>query len=271
MSEPARRSTYRELLPDPSLRELVECYWFRTTPAVDGPGPSVRVLPDGCMDVLFVLGEPALRPAPRPSCYVVGPMRSALLVEGVGGEDTVGVRFRPGAGPTFLALPAHALTDDVAPLDGVWTESVELRERLLADSRSEARAGVLDAALGRRLPSAWSCRDRDVLCACRRMAEGEVTSVGQLLTGAGVGRRQLERRFRAAVGLAPGETLRVARLRRAVELLLGRPELGLARVALRAGYYDQPHLTRDFRELAGTPPGRYRRERSRPFSSDPTA
>ena len=47
---------------------------------------------------------------------------------------------------------------------------------------------------------------------------------------------------------------RVARFRRAERLLRAPAHRSIAAVALTCGYYDQAHLNRDFRELAGCPP-----------------
>ncbi|MDT5240331.1 MAG: hypothetical protein QOD97_2529, partial [Mycobacterium sp.] len=43
---------YHEQPPPTRLRELVECAWV-----VDGPGGPVRVLPDGCMDLIRMDGR----------------------------------------------------------------------------------------------------------------------------------------------------------------------------------------------------------------------
>ena len=40
----------------------------------------------------------------------------------------------------------------------------------------------------------------------------------------------------------------------------GLPRLGWAGVAAEAGFFDQAHLIRDFRLIAGTTPGRYLEE-----------
>lgn len=48
---------------------------------------------------------------------------------------------------------------------------------------------------------------------------------------------------------------RVLRLRRAVDLL--RAGVAPAEVAARAGYADQPHLSREVRALAGRSPGQF--------------
>jgi transcriptional regulator GlxA family with amidase domain len=49
---------------------------------------------------------------------------------------------------------------------------------------------------------------------------------------------------------------RIIRLRRAVKLL--RQGCALADVAVACGYYDQAHMTRDFRDLAGHSPGEWK-------------
>ena len=61
--------------------------------------------------------------------------------------------------------------------------------------------------------------------------------------------------FRDAVGLAPKTWSRVQRFRRAVLGL--HADAGPASVAAM-GFADQPHLTREFRLIAGMTPARYR-------------
>jgi methylphosphotriester-DNA--protein-cysteine methyltransferase len=70
-----------------------------------------------------------------------------------------------------------------------------------------------------------------------------------------LGLRQLERRFRAAVGLPPKALARVLRFQ-AVLHAVGQGAGSWAGVALDHGYFDQPHLIRDFQELAGETPAR---------------
>ncbi|MFG2112286.1 helix-turn-helix domain-containing protein [Streptomyces sp. NPDC048718] len=67
--------------------------------------------------------------------------------------------------------------------------------------------------------------------------------------------RHLESRFREQIGLSPKRLARVPRLRHAVEEpTAGR---GAADTATVCGFYDQSPLGREFRELAGMPPGRW--------------
>ncbi|WP_406372869.1 AraC family transcriptional regulator [Streptomyces sp. NBC_00647] len=67
----------------------------------------------------------------------------------------------------------------------------------------------------------------------------------------------LVRAFSGAFGIAPHQYLMSRRVDRARRLLLdGRPP---GEVAITTGFYDQSHLTRQFRRLVGVTPGRYAR------------
>ena len=77
-----------------------------------------------------------------------------------------------------------------------------------------------------------------------------------LASEAGLSLRQLERRFLADVGVAPKAFARMVRLQSALRRIAGGQ--ALAEVALACGYYDQPHMARDFSRLAETSPAAWR-------------
>jgi AraC-like DNA-binding protein len=71
---------------------------------------------------------------------------------------------------------------------------------------------------------------------------------------AGLSRRSVERRVARATGLTRGTIRQIRRAERAVALLdRGVPPLEVAR---RAGYADQPHLTRSLKRFVGQTPSR---------------
>jgi transcriptional regulator GlxA family with amidase domain len=76
----------------------------------------------------------------------------------------------------------------------------------------------------------------------------------------GLSRRQLARLFRERVGIAPKSLGRLGRFQRVLRALESQAGGPLARVALAAGYFDQAHMTRDFRLIAGVTPGGYVRQ-----------
>src|SRR5215207_6817705 len=108
-----------EYPPPAALAPFVDAFWSRTSgrpPVVDAG--SQRILPDGCLDIVF---------GPR-HATVVGAMTRAIVVPAAGGAGMVGVRFRPGMATAFLRIPAAALTDDRAPLEAVWSDGAEVAD-----------------------------------------------------------------------------------------------------------------------------------------------
>jgi AraC family transcriptional regulator len=66
------------------------------------------------------------------------------------------------------------------------------------------------------------------------------------------------RQFKAATGLAPYQFVIARRVERAQQLLCARQEVGLAEVALSAGFSDQSQLCFHFKRIVGVTPRRFR-------------
>ena len=229
------RMQYREQPPPRALAPWVACTWERR----DGGDAPVRVLPDGCIDIIWTQGEGAV---------VVGANTTAFVVALPAGTHVVGVRMRPGAAPPLLGLDGAALRDGQAPLHELWGDDGRLLEELLQDSPD--RPGALLAAIA---PRAAAARAPDPLvqAAVARLGR-DALAVGELAGRLFVSERQLRRRVGSAVGYGPKRLARVLRLERALAAARGGEEL--ARVAAGAGYADQAHFAGDCRELAGVPP-----------------
>lgn len=69
-----------------------------------------------------------------------------------------------------------------------------------------------------------------------------------------VSERQLRNLFSEGVGLSPKHYARIDRVR---QVLTEAPRADWAELAAATGYYDQSHMTSDFRTLMGVPPKSY--------------
>jgi len=92
-------------------------------------------------------------------------------------------------------------------------------------------------------------------------------AIQKLADEVGWSRRHLTERFRAEFGVAPKTAARMLRFDRVRRLLATTSPSSVADAAIAAGYFDQAHLTRDFREFAGCSPGRWLAEEF-PFLQD---
>jgi len=135
--------------------------------------------------------------------------------------------------------------------------SPRLVEQLYEAASWDARFDLLDRTILLRLEQTPSA-PADVTWAWRRLREtsGRL-AIGELATELGCSRRHLTSRFRDQIGPPPKTVARIMRFRRVVRLLERDAGTRLAEVAQDCGYYDQAHLNRDFRELAGTTPSTY--------------
>ena len=93
-----------------------------------------------------------------------------------------------------------------------------------------------------------------------RAARGTVRLRGVART-LGISERHLRRVFHEATGIGAKSFHRIHRLNRAVALADTAARPAWARIAARAGYYDQSHLIQEFVLLTGTPPAQLHRER----------
>ena len=210
-----------------------------------GFGPTLRV------------SGPGEAPRERDS-FVAAVNDSHAITEYEGVSRGLQVNLSPLGAHMLFGLAMHELSDLVVPLEDVLgTAAPLLVERLYEAGDWEARFDLLDALVASRVAEARE-PSPDVVRAWRRLLEtdGRVP-IGSLTAELGCSRRHLIARFREQIGPAPKTAARIMRFRRATRLLSLDDGRRFAEIALDCGYYDQAHLNRDFRELAGTTPGAY--------------
>jgi AraC-like DNA-binding protein len=243
---------------DPRLARYVASIAFSSD---DGEAPSarpIRVVPDGCVDVLFSVSAEGSRGEQPVRCEVFGTKTRALLVPPGPPVENVAIRFRPAAAARFLKTSAAALTDTSVDLTAFWGDRARILARRIARRRApRERAAAIEQALLERLDDAGEASSLDLAseAAVRLIVsrDGCIT-VREVAARVALGARSLERAFRDRVGVSPKRLARILRFRAAYGALVeGKPQ---ARVASEGGYADQAHLLREFRELAGAPPSR---------------
>jgi AraC-like DNA-binding protein len=251
---------YRERRPRAPLHRFVECFWFVSG---DGRGAATQtIVPDGCPELIVHSGEPfrrghGERAERQPTAFLVGALTEALRVQPSARISTMGIRFRPSGLRAFLRAPQDELTDRTTPIDALWGAPVcELEARLHEAPGDGQRASIAEEFLLARMAAGPGPDLRVEAAVGHLLAERGQTRLAALAATAGLSERQLERRFRSAVGLGPKALARLVRFQQVYRRLGEEVRSDWAGIALDCGYFDQAHLLRDFRELAGSPPSR---------------
>jgi len=246
----------------PELSPFVKCVWSLES---DGPirnSPRERILPDGCVELVFHFHDPFRshfangETAVQPHSFVVGQMKRFLEIEPAGRIGFVAVRFHARGAYLFFHRPLSEVAAGVVSLENLWQQRArELTERIALARGMAARLELIEGSLlallranGR--PAAAVDRALQLIT-----ADCGQTPVAQLAAEVGVSCRHLTRQFQRSVGLSPKEFGRISRFLHALRLVSGGNNRSLTEAALECGYFDQAHFNHEFHEFAGMSPG----------------
>jgi AraC-like DNA-binding protein len=222
-----------------------------------GDAPAMREVPFPGIPLILNLG-PAweVDGQRRLHSFTAGMGTAPSTVRGEADWACIELRLTPQGAHRLFAVPMHEIANRAVELYDLVPEVHELEARLRDTSRWADRFDLVDAFLLRRL-SASRPADPGVAWSWRHLySTSGRAPIGPMTSELGWSHRRLIARYREQIGLTPKAVARVIRFDRAVSALRG--PAGLAEIAYDCGYTDQAHLTREFRELAGLSPNRFR-------------
>ena len=225
-----------------------------------------RVLPTGAMHLVFRVSPDPLQLFEDPESptshsvghAIVGGARTGCYLRDVSRPaSSVGAMLRPGAARPLFGVSAGDLSGRHTPLEELWgSAALAIRERLLDLHTPEHQLDYFERLLLERLPRVRGVHPA-IASALAHLSEG--SELRSIVADSGYSHRHFIALFQNAVGLTPKRYARVLRFRDVIARLAEEPGRPLVDVALAAGYADQPHFNRDFREMAGISPMEYRR------------
>ncbi|HYN67768.1 MAG TPA: helix-turn-helix transcriptional regulator [Ornithinibacter sp.] len=239
----------------------VENRWSLRWSLPDGRWYDSEVLPHPTCSLTVELGShPRVGMPLGETVAVTGVCTRRFDVEVRGWGRVVGLRFRPGGLAALTGRPASTWTDrsvaaaevlpgrlvatlsdaDLAESGAAWAEAAEAGVAELGDGQPDPRYDVLLAVVA------------DML------ADRTLLTVADVAQRHGVSVRTLQRLFTHYVGVGPKWVLARYRMHDAVADLDAGWDGTLTDLAVRSGWYDQAHFTRDFTALVGVTPGQYR-------------
>jgi AraC-like DNA-binding protein len=255
---------YREFAPVPPLAPAVDCLWTLTGDRADLRDAAQPILPDGRPELVVHFGDAFERIdldgriQRQPAVLFAGQLQSRLILRPTGDIAVLGVRFHSFGAAALFRTPQR----EVAGL----TLGVDALARALSRDLVRVRDGIRSPAdasphvqhvLLRHLDLARI--DPRVRHAARALTREErPLAVDAAAASVGLTRRHLERKFLTDVGIGPKRLARIARFSRAVQALEAADENeSHSATAFTCGYADQAHFIREFRDLAGCPPGEH--------------
>jgi methylphosphotriester-DNA--protein-cysteine methyltransferase len=247
-----RYSTWRP----PHLADTVELMWESDGVAAETedrhyPSPSVELLVNVSGDRYRLLAPDGAEFFD--DAWLAGVQVGPVVCQMPRRSVVLGVRLRPAGAYALLGLPMREVCGFVANLeDLVGAAARELTARCRNAGGVEARFRVAASWVAERVSRARGITPEVAWSEAQIERTGGAVPIAHLRSETGWSKTRLVAAFRDQIGVAPKLYARIVRFSRAAELLSAGG--ALTDVALAAGYYDQPHMNAEFRELSGLTP-----------------
>ncbi len=239
-------SIYLEFTPSPRLKSLVASYWTLQVSEIKEP-ENYRVLPDGCIDLLF-------DDISHPSGVIVGCMTKAVSVTLQPHAKYFGVRFCPGGASFFLNISLKEIADTQFKLKDVWRNAYSEFSGVMDNKQVNRQIETVENFLEKRWFNHVNGSPKVQAAIALLNAHDGNYPVNMLSHTLEISRQHLNRIFTEAVGLNLKMFSRIVRLQAALKRARRAPVNDWAFFALESGYYDQSHFISDFKDLTGVTP-----------------
>jgi AraC-like DNA-binding protein len=254
------------MVPPAPLSGLVQQLWdWEAAPQPDG---LERLLPMPSAALIINLSEDESRVYDENGdCHrylgaaLDGPRNLSSIIDTREQVAVMGVVFRPGAAAGFFRERMDALVNRCVNLeDLVGSEAGYLRERLLNAGSASRRMRILLAWLARQRPDPPTIPGSITHALAALEHNPAIATLISTARELGISSRSLGEQFRQHVGMTPKRYLRLQRFHQVMARAAGAGERDWADIALECGYFDQAHLSHEFREFCGMSPTQFARQ-----------
>lgn len=247
---------YKKYNPPPVLQQYVRYFWSFDSLQPDIPVFFIKSFADKYPRLIFQnLHEFDSIRTPQgekmPLCYLSGIDTKDTLALVGGSFSHFGVSFYPHALNAFFRIGADELVNEMPDVSLLCNSRIQFK---LETAKTHLdRVQILSKYLFEKI---YRLRQPEPLINHIILSDAitEDIAIYELQKTYDVSERQLERKFKTAVGISPKKYQRIIRFEKSLQLLMGAGYKSLASVAHRLNYTDQSHFIKDFKEFSGMTP-----------------
>jgi AraC-like DNA-binding protein len=244
-----QESNYREYKPSPGLQHILKCCWSYSADFSTGiPGDINPVIPDGCVDIIFDLNLPT-----QSQCFVVGPMTGPIYNSQ---NNLFGLRFKPGMAGSLFRSSLKEMTDHIVTINKIGkVKTDEIADHLANETCSVNKINFIGSVF-EKLLSDLQPLEREIQYAIGaiELSKGMI-NIKNITGRIGWSRQHFTRKFLINTGLTPKFFSQVIRVNRIIKTFRDKKRRhSLSDLAQIGGYFDQSHMTNEFRKITGVTP-----------------
>lgn len=248
---------FNVIQPSAVLAPYVKHYWLLES---DDVVNSQRVIPTGNIELLFHRGYPMKRNGQMiPITSLSGQSLSYADLIPTGTVNMIAVVFHPFGAKAFFEFPVYELSNLIVSADELDIDPLrELEDKILNTADDNVCIHLIESFLINRLNPFKEYNYKRMVATVDSINLCDVElSVSRLAETVCLSKKQFQRIFNEHIGVTPKEFMRIVRFHKALYTLQNNPTMSFTTLAYECGYYDQAHMTNEFKLFSGYTPSRY--------------
>ncbi|WP_198163604.1 AraC family transcriptional regulator [Pedobacter cryoconitis] len=252
-------------MPSLDLSATIKHYLFLTTQSEEVK--KLRLFSDGNTGMVFSFKTPLISHfagsgirVELPDSFIYGQLDSFQDLYCQGETSLMIVVFHPHGLSQILGIPSQELKNQRIKAEDLFGSKGTALYEKLSDSTAITSKITLAEDFFRKLIASRQLPDQPLILASLNFITQNkgLLPVSKLAAFTGYHERTLERTFITNIGISPKRFSTIVKLHVFLKQLRDQPiQETLTLLGHEAGYYDQPHLIREFKKHTGLTPGQY--------------
>jgi len=253
---------YKQVPASEHINNFVKSFWM-----IDSQNDKIikkeKIVPDGYIEMVFHYKDPYKSNINgtwrnRGDKYIIaGQIRNHFYLENTGYTGMFGIKFQPWAFKSLFNINMELITDDntLIPQE-LLVEIKPLNLILDKDLSFETKVNESEKWLTHLLQTKNITAKKGEQAARMILETNGAPSLDEVKEKIQISERTLQRYFKDYIGLSPKFYCRVIRFSHIFKLVSSEDQ-NWTEIALQAGFYDQPHFIKNFKEFTGEEPLKY--------------
>jgi AraC-like DNA-binding protein len=253
---------YKQVPASKHLQRFVKSYWM-----IDGLNDKTirkeKIIPDGYLEMVFHYKEPYKSNIngswrdKRDKYVIAGQISNHFYLENIGYTGMFGIKFQPWAFRTLFNIDMKSITDDNIQIpDNIMKEIKPLNSILDKKLAFETKVAESEKWLTDLLQTNKATVKKGESAAKMMLETNGALGLTEIKDKTNISERALQRYFKEYIGLSPKFYCRIIRFSHIFKLASSENP-NWTDIALQAGFYDQAHFIKDFKEFTGEEPSKY--------------